>query len=207
MSDKRRTAKGKKRSEVGFKELPDTSVKKRTEKAENGQQTEEPSSPDATTGCGTMAERSTKGRFLPGNSGGPGRPKKITRVPEADYIKATIDTVTVERWRVIVQTAVTQAEAGDSKARDFLAKFLLGQDPATVTELMEQLQTELERVRTYAKNLEHQSTTPPGRSETDTPGPSADPPRPDTPEATGDGEPSGPGDSDGDESASGDAMF
>jgi hypothetical protein len=63
------------------------------------------------------------GRFLLGNPGGPGRPR---RAVEADYLAALSDRVPLESWRAIVAKAREQAESGDAKVREWLATYLVG---------------------------------------------------------------------------------
>jgi hypothetical protein len=63
------------------------------------------------------------GRFLPGNPGGPGRPR---RAIEADYLAALSEAVSMDSWRAVVARAVEQAQAGDFKAREWIADRLLG---------------------------------------------------------------------------------
>ena len=63
------------------------------------------------------------GRFLPGNPGGPGRPR---RVIEADYLAALSEAVPMESWRAIIAKAVEQARDGDAKAREWLSNHLVG---------------------------------------------------------------------------------
>ncbi len=75
--------------------------------------------------------RNGRGRFTPGNPGGPGRPR---RVAERDYLVALTEECPPERWRAICRRAVADAEAGDAKARDWLARYLLG-NPAELPTL------------------------------------------------------------------------
>ena len=63
------------------------------------------------------------GRFLPGNPGGPGRPR---RAIEADYLAALSEAVPMESWRAIIAKAVEQARDGDAKAREWLSNHLVG---------------------------------------------------------------------------------
>lgn len=68
--------------------------------------------------------RDSKGRFKKGEyQGGPGR---RPREAEAEYLSATIETVSLARWRRIVQAAAEAAEQGDAKARRWLSDYLLG---------------------------------------------------------------------------------
>lgn len=76
--------------------------------------------------------RDDRGRFAPGNSGGPGRPK---RAVELEYIKALADTVTLDDWRAVCQSALEAAKAGDAKAREWLAGYLIGAKAKTLSEL------------------------------------------------------------------------
>jgi len=47
-------------------------------------------------------------------------------VIEQDYLAELADGVPMDRWRAIVQRAVTAAEQGDAKARAWLAGYLAG---------------------------------------------------------------------------------
>lgn len=80
---------------------------------------------------GTMIERNGKGQFGHGNRGGPGRPKRQT---EREYLHALRDVVSLDAWQRIVARAVFDAEAGDGKAREWLARYLIG-DVANVATL------------------------------------------------------------------------
>ncbi len=71
--------------------------------------------------------RADGGRFSLGNPGGPGRPRRQT---EADYLHVMMTTVTLETWETIIRAAVEAAQAGDHKAREWLAGYLCGA-PAT----------------------------------------------------------------------------
>jgi hypothetical protein len=70
-----------------------------------------------------VQDRDEKGRFITGNGGGPGRP---ARAREERFLEITLQTVTYQDWKDIIQKAVTQAKRGDSQARKFLADYLLG---------------------------------------------------------------------------------
>jgi hypothetical protein len=78
------------------------------------------------------ADRDDKGRFAAGNPGGPGRPR---RAVEQEYLAALADAVPLRRWKKIVARAVADAEAGDPKARRFIADMLIGKQPASLTTL------------------------------------------------------------------------
>ncbi len=81
-----------------------------------------------------MAEnrRNSKGRFANGNPGGPGRPRRSV---EIEYLARLSDTITLEDWGQIVDTARRRAIAGDPRARDWLARYLLGPSPLSLTRL------------------------------------------------------------------------
>ncbi len=68
-------------------------------------------------------QRNQAGRFVPGNSGGPGRPKK-PRDPA--YMNLLQDVVGLENWRNIIEKTIQHALYGDKDARKFLADYLLG---------------------------------------------------------------------------------
>jgi len=70
-----------------------------------------------------MDMRDIKGRFADGHSGGPGRPR---RQIERECLRATLAGCSLEDWEAIVAKAVTDAKAGDAKAREWLGKYLLG---------------------------------------------------------------------------------
>src|SRR5436305_374880 len=75
--------------------------------------------------------RDDKGRFVSGNPGGPGRPR---RQVEQEYHDVMINAVSPEDWHSIIQTAVVQALDGSHEARRFLADYILGK-PLQRTEL------------------------------------------------------------------------
>jgi hypothetical protein len=92
--------------------------------------------------------RADDGRFLPGNAGGPGRPR---RAVETDYLRVLSDACPLDDWRIIVSRAVEDAQAGDARAREWISRFVLGeqgghpleilarteQDPANSPEILE----------------------------------------------------------------------
>ena len=73
----------------------------------------------------TNGGRNGNGRFQPGNQGGPGRPPRAT---EREYLSALTEAVPIASWRRIVERAVRDALAGDSRSREWLSKYLVG-DP------------------------------------------------------------------------------
>ena len=70
--------------------------------------------------------RDNQGRFSNGNPGGPGRPR---RAVEEDYLAALSDQLSIERWENIVSKAIQDAENGDHRARDWIARYALGPSP------------------------------------------------------------------------------
>ena len=84
-----------------------------------------------------MSDRNTNGTFAPGNPGGPGRPR---RGVERQYLATFAAAVTLDDWRAIIGKAVADAKAGDAKARDWLSKYLVGDEPLALVELTEELQ-------------------------------------------------------------------
>jgi len=66
--------------------------------------------------------RLRNGKFAPGNSGGPGRPSRVT---ERDFLAATVGACSVTDWIEVVVQAVVDAKAGDPQARAWLGKHLL----------------------------------------------------------------------------------
>lgn len=74
--------------------------------------------------------RDPSGSFAAGNPGGPGRPPRQT---EREYLDATAEVCDVAAWRDIVARAVRYAKAGDSNARMFIARYVLGLPPGERT--------------------------------------------------------------------------
>ena len=70
--------------------------------------------------------RDNQGRFSKGNPGGPGRPR---RAVEEDYLAALSDQLSIERWENIICKAIQDAENGDHRARDWIARYALGPSP------------------------------------------------------------------------------
>ena len=84
-----------------------------------------------------MSSRNLDGTFALGNPGGPGRPRRSV---EREYLAALVEAVSPADWRVIVEQAEAQAKAGNPKARDWLSKHLLGDDPFALVELREEFE-------------------------------------------------------------------
>jgi hypothetical protein len=80
---------------------------------------------------GISSGRNGDGRFTFGNPGGPGRPRRVT---ELDYLAALAEAVPLETWRAICRRAGADALAGDHKAREWIARYLLG-NPAELPSL------------------------------------------------------------------------
>jgi hypothetical protein len=76
--------------------------------------------------------RNRQGQFALGNPGGPGRPR---RAVEREYLAALNEAVSLDDWREIVKATAEAAKKGDGKARDWLARYLLGDSPITLTAL------------------------------------------------------------------------
>jgi len=87
---------------------------------------------------GGKTDRDVVGRFIPGNPGGPGRPRRDT---ERAYLAAISEACSPETWREIVARAVADAKAGDAAARAWLAGYLVGR-PATVAVTLHALAVE-----------------------------------------------------------------
>jgi hypothetical protein len=76
--------------------------------------------------------RDPRGRFAPGGPGGPGRPR---RQVETDYLRALADSVSLEDWQEIVAAAVEAAKRGDARSREWLARYLLGEELTPLSRL------------------------------------------------------------------------
>ena len=68
-------------------------------------------------------KRDSNGRFVKGDSGGPGRPKKSR---EQRYYEITMTACTFDDWKKIVKKAVEQSKRGDATARKWLSDYLVG---------------------------------------------------------------------------------
>jgi hypothetical protein len=85
-----------------------------------------------------MPERDSRGHFLPGNGGGPGRPRRSV---EASYVRAITSAVPPRTVTAILRKLVARALDGDGDVKAALAvvKCVLGNDPPAVVELAEKL--------------------------------------------------------------------
>ena len=68
---------------------------------------------------------------LPPAPAGPPRPT------ESDYLAALLDACPPDTWRAVCARAVADAEAGDPRARAWLAGYLIGQPDRTVTHTLD----------------------------------------------------------------------
>ncbi len=75
-----------------------------------------------------LDKRDSHGRFAPGHSGGPGRPAAKR---EREYLETLSSVCTVDDWKEICQRAVEDAKKGNSRAREWLSKYILP-DPSSV---------------------------------------------------------------------------
>ncbi len=65
--------------------------------------------------------------FQKGHPGGPGRPKEKFRArSKQDYLQRLHDKMTLATWDKILDKAIEQALAGDSKARAYLTLYAIG---------------------------------------------------------------------------------
>lgn len=84
--------------------------------------------------------REKNGRFLPGTPPGPGRPPRQT---EAGYMQVMMGACDLNTWREVCEKAVADAKAGDSKSREWLARYLIGdpghQAPTPLAVIVQQL--------------------------------------------------------------------
>ena len=70
-----------------------------------------------------MTDRDSSGKFVSGNTGGPGRPK---RKFEEKYILALTNAVSEGQWQAIITRAISDAQRGDWRARQWLADYIIG---------------------------------------------------------------------------------
>lgn len=67
--------------------------------------------------------RDKNGQFTKGNPGGPGRPSRPT---EAAYLNVLMNACTTDDFQEICAQAVSDAKEGDPKAREWIARHLMG---------------------------------------------------------------------------------
>ena len=93
-----------------------------------------------------MADRDARGRFLPGNSGGPGRPPAAS---VHEHRAALVNAVTPDDIRAVARMLVDRALEGDVGAAKLLFERLLGAPVAA--DLLERIE-ELEHRLTEGLN-------------------------------------------------------
>ena len=67
--------------------------------------------------------RDGNGRFTLGHPGGPDRPRRSV---EREYLRVVLTVCSLERWAQIVERAACDAAAGDAKAREWIARYVIG---------------------------------------------------------------------------------
>jgi hypothetical protein len=65
----------------------------------------------------------------------PDSPPRPRRAFESEYLAALADLVPLNTWRKICRKAIEDAKYGDPKARDWLARYLIGPDPLRLLHL------------------------------------------------------------------------
>lgn len=68
--------------------------------------------------------RDENGRFIKGNGGGPGRPRKER---EVEYYRVLVTQCSMDDWRAIIAKAIEQAKRGDAVARKWLSDYIAGE--------------------------------------------------------------------------------
>lgn len=91
--------------------------------------------------------RDENGRFIAGNPGSPGRPKRQT---EVDYLSIMEECLTVAKWRQIVNAAIELAIKGDARSRRWISDYCLGR-PAQIIELRGAEQMQLSQLIDFCK--------------------------------------------------------
>ena len=98
-----------------------------------------------------MQQRDNNGRFVKGNTVSKGHGRR-TRQVESDYMAVVVGTVTLDSWRVIVQRAVQDAQNGDSNARTWLTKLLVGERVKDLTHVLADVESERDTVQDELDN-------------------------------------------------------
>jgi hypothetical protein len=96
--------------------------------------------PNSPAANGAANGRRPDGTFAPGNPGGPGRKPRPT---EQRYLQTMMSVCSLEDWRQITLRAVQDAKQGDSSAREWLAKYLVGLPGVVAPTVTEALAAEL----------------------------------------------------------------
>lgn len=77
------------------------------------------------------------------------------RRTEGDYMSTLLETVTLDDWQDVVNTALTAAKNGDAQARAWLAQYLVGKPaskaPSPLTVVVQQLNGENPLINRLAK--------------------------------------------------------
>jgi hypothetical protein len=82
---------------------------------------------------GKKSVRDERGRFLPGNPGGPGRPPRSTEVA---YLQRLTEALSPEVFSEIVRSIAEKAKGGDLKAAELLCRYILPRiAPKTIAEV------------------------------------------------------------------------
>jgi len=89
-------------------------------------------------------DRDERGRFLPGNSGGPGRPSTVH-----EHRAAMVQAVTPEDIAAIMRQLVRQAVEGDVQAAKIILERFFGRPADTDT---------LERIENIEERLDYEKT-------------------------------------------------
>lgn len=85
-----------------------------------------------TTMSNELAGRDARGRFAPGNAGGPGGARTSTKEQQQEYIDAMYEIIPLDRFRRMVDKVATHVEeTGSIKAFEAIANRMFGK-PATV---------------------------------------------------------------------------
>lgn len=86
------------------------------------------------------------------------------RRTEGDYMGVLLDTVTLNDWRSVVNTAMQAAKAGDPQARNWLAQYLVGRPegkaPTPMNIVVQQLSGADPMVEKLAKPAIHRMEYP-----------------------------------------------
>ncbi len=94
--------------------------------------------------------RDSMGRFIDGNSGGPGRkPREI----EKQYMAVMEQVTNLDVWRKIVEQATIDAQLGDAKARTWISGYLLGQPISRIQEVEPETNAMEEEVQRVAAKM------------------------------------------------------
>lgn len=96
--------------------------------------------------------RDKKGRFENGNPGGPGRPPRDT---DLEYLLILAEGCPLDTWKDIVKRAVSDATAGNAKAREWLGSYLVGKPVTDAVPLTTMLGSSIHSRRIPVSPLGH----------------------------------------------------